>query len=378
MLISHIFLLCSFIFSQSVHVRAEEEIHCLGISMKVYEDIKSFFHNILGKKTEKEDIRFYFASRNHPEYVTYNYGDELDLDAVHFAMHRDTYVIIHGFLSKGTENWVRNMKDALLKYNDANVIVVDWEKDSNTWNYADAVEHAKVVGKAVAEFLATVRHQAAVDDNDTIHVKGKLTIIGHSLGAHISGRAAHLLKKLPKTWRVSRIVGLDPAQPCYRLKNLEYRLDKSHANYVDIIHTNAAPLQKAGLGLPEAIGHVDFYPNGGSFQPGCVKMATIFDEAKCSHGRSHEIFTASILAAVEKTCEFQAYKWNLKIDDLDNVIQQRNSLYKAAIMGIESTKNPPSVVGTYFVPTGSEPPYCNVGNKQMAEIIDEIKSGVLE
>ena len=47
------------------------------------------------------------------------------------------------------------------------------------------------------------------------------------------------------------------------------RLDKSDANYVDIIHSNGESLIVGGFGTWEAIGHVDFYPNGGRAQRGC-------------------------------------------------------------------------------------------------------------
>lgn len=36
------------------------------------------------------------------------------------------------------------------------------------------------------------------------------------------------------------------------------------ANYVDVMHTNAGQ-----NGLNKSIGHMDYYPNGGSKQPGC-------------------------------------------------------------------------------------------------------------
>lgn len=30
--------------------------------------------------------------------------------------------------------------------------------------------------------------------------------------------------------------------------------------FVDVIHTDILPLTRGGLGMPNAIGHVDFYP----------------------------------------------------------------------------------------------------------------------
>lgn len=52
------------------------------------------------------------------------------------------------------------------------------------------------------------------------------------------------------------------------------RLDASDATFVDCIHTNAWEYLKdtSFLGMIEPVGHVDFYPNGGDFQPGCSKL----------------------------------------------------------------------------------------------------------
>ena len=58
--------------------------------------------------------------------------------------------------------------------------------------------------------------------------------------------------------------GLDPASLFFITVSTSFRLDKSDAQYVDVIHTNAG-IQ----GTIRASGHTDFWPNGGSIQPGC-------------------------------------------------------------------------------------------------------------
>lgn len=71
----------------------------------------------------------------------------------------------------------------------------------------------------------------------------------------------------------------------------------------------------SGLGISELIGHVDFFPNGGSIQPGCnqgmmqfvaSKPGAIFQGFRkflnCNHVRAHEFFQDSILSP----CPFMA------------------------------------------------------------------------
>jgi len=63
--------------------------------------------------------------------------------------------------------------------------------------------------------------------------------------------------------------GLDPAEPHFADTETEVRLDPSDAEFVDVIHTDAAAFISGGFGIKQPVGHVDFYPNGGEIQPGC-------------------------------------------------------------------------------------------------------------
>jgi len=62
----------------------------------------------------------------------------------------------------------------------------------------------------------------------------------------------------------ARFTALDPARPTFDSKGPGERIDKSDAIQVQVIHTNAG-----NLGIEEMIGDSDFYPNGGTQQPGC-------------------------------------------------------------------------------------------------------------
>lgn len=61
----------------------------------------------------------------------------------------------------------------------------------------------------------------------------------------------------------------DPAYPGFDGPNARRRLNKTDARFVDVIHTNARYGLNNAVGLEIPLGHADFYPNGGSIQPGC-------------------------------------------------------------------------------------------------------------
>lgn len=63
-------------------------------------------------------------------------------------------------------------------------------------------------------------------------------------------------------------IGLDPAAPGFEFAKLQKKeLRKADAAFVDVIHTSGG-----STGYLNSLGHVDFYPNGGSTpQPGCYE-----------------------------------------------------------------------------------------------------------
>lgn len=64
---------------------------------------------------------------------------------------------------------------------------------------------------------------------------------------------------------------MDPADPHFSKTQPPVRLDRTAAKYVDVIHTDATQFIRGSFGMIESIGHVDYYPNGGTAQPGCTK-----------------------------------------------------------------------------------------------------------
>jgi len=119
---------------------------------------------------------------------------------------------------------------------------------------------------------------------------------------------------------LARISGLDPSAPYFQGTAPQVRLDPSDAHFVDVVHTDDSTLIELGMGSPEIMGHVDFFPNGGQNQPGCdndffskvshtawnaatVGLYSAEGAVACSHLRATDLYTESI----NTECPFIAY-----------------------------------------------------------------------
>ena len=74
----------------------------------------------------------------------------------------------------------------------------------------------------------------------------------------------------------------DPAGPEFYVSAVD-RLDPTDATFVDVIHTDASRTVHEGFGHEEPLGHVDFFPNGGSTQPSEIpsvrNLSTVFSSS---------------------------------------------------------------------------------------------------
>lgn len=219
-------------------------------------------------------VKFYLYTKeteSNPEVLDIN--DPEAIGKSHFNPQNPVRVIIHGFLNNKDAPVNRLLRQAYLKKNDFNVIVVDWGKVAQNSFYAYAVSSLPSVGKVVAEMIQKLSEAGAKPS--------EMLVTGHSLGAHVAGFTG---KQLPEKYRLGTIIGMDPAGPLFLTVKPSGRLDKSDADYVFVIHTNGAQ-----LGLFKPIGNADLYFNNGLMQIGCgVDMS-------CSHSRAFQFLANAIL-----------------------------------------------------------------------------------
>ena len=335
------------------------QVDCLGLGKTIAIALEWF----LMSNPDTLNVQFLLSSRKQPNRVGVIIGKQFGLEWTDFQIVRKTVIIVHGFLSRGQEPWISSMEKSFLQWGDVNVVVVDWSSGGNTWNYYKAAVNTEVVGYQISRFLEHIENATSTESN-----WGSLHLVGHSLGAHICGYAAKELKKRQSKWKIERITGLDPAQPCFKNADSTVKLHKSDAPFVDIIHTNGRLLSDIGLGLPEPIGHVDFYPNGGKSQPGCVEIdssyfkylpipITDIKNSICSHGRSYIYLTESLMSDVKKNCTFWAHYWDLSFQSLNQIARESCNRNVCTEMGINAINY--SQRGTFFVATSDSVPFCN-------------------
>uniref|UniRef100_A0A1B6MCF6 Lipase domain-containing protein n=1 Tax=Graphocephala atropunctata TaxID=36148 RepID=A0A1B6MCF6_9HEMI len=219
------------------------------------------------------------------EYKEVNIGNIQELYDGGFNLFKSTKILIHGWLDSATNKnyFVEQVREAYLLAEDVNIIAVNWPRLAMSF-YSLSRIAVTPVGRYTAEFVDFLISEVGVSP-------ASLHLLGHSLGAHIVG----VVGESVTFGNLSRITGLDPAAPLFNPDVPNGRLDASDAEFVDVIHTEGGI-----VGYYEPCGHVDFYPNGGSRQPGCGA-----DYLVCSHRRSYKYFAESVTSDgfISTTCD---------------------------------------------------------------------------
>nr|AAA30840.1 pancreatic lipase precursor [Canis lupus familiaris] len=210
---------------------------------------------VLPWSPERIGTRFLlYTNKNPNNFQTLLPSDPSTIEASNFQTDKKTRFIIHGFIDKGEENWLLDMCKNMFKVEEVNCICVDWKKGSQT-SYTQAANNVRVVGAQVAQMLSMLSANYSYSPS-------QVQLIGHSLGAHVAGEAGS------RTPGLGRITGLDPVEASFQGTPEEVRLDPTDADFVDVIHTDAAPL------IP-FLGTRDF--------------------VACNHLRSYKYYSESIL-----------------------------------------------------------------------------------
>ncbi|CAH0561779.1 unnamed protein product [Brassicogethes aeneus] len=276
----------------------------------------------------EDDATIFFYSRNNPEDpIELSIYDASSLVSdVHYNNTKPHVFISHGWNNNYQSNVNVLIKASLLEKYDVNVFVVDWSGPANK-NYITARNAVTAIGEGVGDFINSLREATTVNLSD-------ITLIGHSLGAHVVGGAGARVNGL-----VGTIIGLDPAYPLVIYDHLDARLDTTDGEFVQVIHTCAG-----FLGMKKVVGHVDYFPNGGSAQPGCFLDLA----GSCSHGRSFEFYAESILdnKFVSVECKDEFY---FKVNKCNNNLR---SLMGGYMDQIDKEAN-----GTFYLNTNDEEPW---------------------
>ncbi|XP_034471965.1 pancreatic triacylglycerol lipase [Drosophila innubila] len=247
-----------------------------------------------------------------------------------FQPPRPLKIILHGYT--GHRDFAPNdhIRPVLLDNEDVYVISIDYGPLVRYPCYVQAVQNLPLVSMCLGQLINNLVERAIVQ-HEAIH------IIGFSLGGQLAGQTANHLKR-----KLKRITGLDPAKPLFILGSDTRRLDATDAEFVDVVHTDTL-----GRGMLRPMGHVDFYPNFGALQPGCMEENPN-DPGSCNHERAARFYAESI----NSTLGFwgrQCSSWLIHLFGLCSTRAPH------ALMGYHVTED---IRGAYFLKTRSEPSYA--------------------
>ncbi len=93
------------------------------------------FFALLPQSPSKINTKYVLYNKNYPQGQSINFFNSNS----YLIASLPVKFIIHGFLSSPKGNWCVNMKNAILEYDNVNLITVDWS-DANGYPYTQSIK----------------------------------------------------------------------------------------------------------------------------------------------------------------------------------------------------------------------------------------------
>ncbi|KAF7287533.1 hypothetical protein GWI33_005898 [Rhynchophorus ferrugineus] len=194
-------------------------------------------------------------------------GENIDhdkLDKIDINREGKTVILFNGHPSDDSPIPFKDLSSALFEQGIANIFFIFIDYTEHQMSFTDGLMLADSFGKYIADLVHKFRIRP-----DKYH------FIGHCLGAEVAASTLNELQKL-SPGKISRFTAFDPfnsnSSNISNLKQVAKFTDAYHAGIYDPV-------------LP-AFGDVDFYPNGGIFQPNCIKLKSSKESMRCHHKSS--------------------------------------------------------------------------------------------
>ncbi|SPP83558.1 blast:Lipoprotein lipase [Drosophila guanche] len=275
--------------------------------------------------------------------------DAASLRQSRFNPFNPTRILIHGWLGNANANMYSALLPPYLSLDQGryNIFTVDWGRGAIA-DYITASYRVRPVGQVLAKFVDFLHLEAGLRFED-------LQLVGFSMGAHVAGLAGKHLQ----TGRLRMIRALDPALPFFRYAQEKERLARDDADYVEVLHTSVG-----SYGFDRPLGHVDFYANWGSQQPGCFWR-------ECSHWRAFILFAESLRpgrAFASRGCAVSEWQQLTRFQrcrprettqtEPDQRVSMGGDLANASMDQLLATRQ-----GVYYFATNDRSPYGMSGTK---------------
>lgn len=253
-----------------------------------------------------------------------------------------TVFVAHGFIENEKYRWMTVIKDAFLKREDMNVVIIDWSTLGSNPDYTQSASNTRTVGAFTAVIIRKLLQQPNTKAS-------RFWCTGHSLGSHVCG---HTGMHMPVDQALGRVTGLDPAGPLFEHNpDVKIGINPTSGMFVDIIWSSDI------LGTRRRLGHIEFYPTGHLFGidfsfKSAWELGIICDPIMCAHKRSVDFMITSLLGT--DTCFATDMHCTNESDLPDSCTEYPDCI---AYMGYRAEESC-NKTGRVYLKVPSSPPFC--------------------